>query len=301
MGGAGGSMGGAGGVGGSMGGAGGVGGSIGGSGGVGGSMGGAGGMGTGGMGGGTATLLIPNVSNDSVGMFDPQTGAYLGDFLPASTPELSTPICAMQGPNGNIFVSDQIADAVFQYDTTGTLIGAFADASDGLNNIRGIDFFGTDLYVTDSGSNRIAVFDSMGAALADFTTSVDAFDILFLNDGRAMLTEIDTDDVRLYQAGGGSFTSLISTDFPEQVQAASNGNYLFAALTADEVVEFTEQGVFVRSVTVNFGRGVHELTTGNWLVASGDGLQVIDPVNATVVTTVDAGTGWRFIELVMLP
>jgi hypothetical protein len=46
-------------------------------------------------------------------------------------------INAVQGPNGNILVSDQVADAVFEFTPRGSFVGIFA--SQGLDNIRGID------------------------------------------------------------------------------------------------------------------------------------------------------------------
>ena len=56
-----------------------------------------------------SVLLIPNSTNDDVGMYDPFDGTFLGTLL-TDTTHLSTPINAMKGPDGNIYLSDQIGD-----------------------------------------------------------------------------------------------------------------------------------------------------------------------------------------------
>ena len=66
-------------------------------------------------------LLIPNSTDDWVGMYDPFDGDYLGIFVEDSI-HFSTPLCAIEGPDGNIYISDQIGDGVFVYDRQGTYI-----------------------------------------------------------------------------------------------------------------------------------------------------------------------------------
>ena len=88
-------------------------------------------------------LLIPDSDNDRICMFDPSSGAFLGDFIiddTSSTPQydFQTPLNAIQGPgpDANIFVSDQVSDAVYVFDPAyGNYLYTYIDSSDGLNNI----------------------------------------------------------------------------------------------------------------------------------------------------------------------
>ncbi|MEM9877627.1 MAG: hypothetical protein AAF928_22200 [Myxococcota bacterium] len=292
-------------------------------GGMGGMMGtgGAGGMGAGGMGGMmgsggaggmgavTAVLLIPDSSDDAIGQYDPQTGAYLGDWLgpnQATDPwSFSTPICAAQGPNGNVYVSDQLADAVFEFQADGTYVGVFADTNDGLNNVRGIDFLGTDMLVSNNGENAINRFDAAGTKLSDFVVGLDPFDVIVASGGDVVASDIGTpDQVILYPQGNPAAPmQLLATNFPQQVKEAGNGNYLVASFSAGVVSEVTPQGTVVTSVTVSSARGVHPLGNGNWLVTSSSssiGVSVVDPVNQTT-TSVRTGSGYRFIEPATVP
>ena len=84
-------------------------------------------------------LLIPDSSEDAIGIYDAEDGTFLGNFLEPNTESdawvFSTPINAVQGPNGNIFVSDQVEDAVLEFDTGGAFVGIFADETDGLSRV----------------------------------------------------------------------------------------------------------------------------------------------------------------------
>jgi hypothetical protein len=99
-------------------------------------------------------LLIPNSTADDVGMYSPVNGDFIGTFLTDPT-NLSTPICAIVGPDSNVYVSDQLNDGVFVYDRQGNYLYTYCDASDGLNNVRGIDFRNGHLFVT-SGDDYVA-------------------------------------------------------------------------------------------------------------------------------------------------
>ncbi len=255
----------------------------------------------------TAVLLIPESSNDSVGSYDPQTGAYLGDWLGPNQAgdawSFSTPIEAIEGPNGNIYVSDQVEDAVLEFMPDGTYVGLFADTNDGLNNVRGIAFLGTDLLVSNSQEDAINRFDAAGNKLADFVSdaNLDPFDVLLTTTGDILVTNIGTpDEVREYPlANPASFNQLTTISFPQQISETSTGNYLVAGFSSGQVIEITPQGTVVRSVTVSNPRGVRELGNGNWLITASSstiGVSVFDPTNDTVVMQIQSGSGYRYIS-----
>jgi outer membrane protein assembly factor BamB len=143
-----------------------------------------------------SVLMVPNSDTpEAVYMFDPFDGEYLGIFL-TDDDRLFTPQCAIKGPDGNIYLSDQIgARGLHVYDTSGTFLYTYCDTSDGLYNVRGIDFRNDTLFVT-SGDDYVAMFDAPHNRLPDFIASgCDPYDIHFLDDGRALISDILGDNI----------------------------------------------------------------------------------------------------------
>jgi hypothetical protein len=244
-------------------------------------------------------LLIPESSNDTVGMYDPFDGSYMGDLIDGAD-LFSTPINAVLGPDGLIYVSDQVADSVFRFDMDGNFVDVFADDTDGLNNVRGIDFRDDELFVT-SGDDFVARFASDGTRLTDFVNDgSDPFDIYFLDDGSALLADIagSGDNIRLYNADGSLSGELFNVNFPEQINGLSNGNFVNAAFSADVVTEFDINGNIIDQWSFNGGRGVHELGNGNLLVTSGAGVFTLDR-DTGQLTAIREGISARFIEFVI--
>jgi hypothetical protein len=248
-------------------------------------------------------LLITDSTSDTVGMYDPNDGTYLGDLI-NGVGLFSTPINAIRGPDGNIYVSDQVADSVFVFDQAGNYLSTYADASDGLDNIRGIDFRGTHLFVSTSPTSSpkcIAEFSGPHIRLPDFIQDgSDPFDILFLPDGRALVADIagSTDNIRLYSATGVLQQVLFQINFPEQIQTDSlaPGAYLNAAFSANTISDFELTGVIVQSTPYSGGRGVFRLGNGNLLATSGAGVQEIQPGTGAIIQTEKTGS-CHFIEL----
>jgi hypothetical protein len=250
---------------------------------------------------GNPVLLIPDSTSDTVGMFDPYDGTYLGDFLtvPQIHGTLSTPINAVPGPDGNIYVSDQVQDAVFVFNSTGTFLYEYANDTDGLDNIRGIAFRGTHLFVT-SGNDYVAEFDGPHSRLPDFINDgSDPYDLFFLDDGRALLADIQgsTDNVRLYHANGTLDTELFQISFPQQIMndTVSPGLYLNAAFSGDQITDFDLDGTISQTTFFNGGRGIYRLGNGNLLATAGDGVWEIEPGTGTIIENKKGGSA-RFIE-----
>ena len=248
-------------------------------------------------------LLIPESSGDVVGMYDPFDGTYLGDLINGSG-LFSTPINAIKGPDGNIYVSDQVSDAVFVFDTLGTYLSTYADASDGLDNIRGIDFRNDTLYVTAYGP-YVARFAGPHDRLSDFINGAGAFDIHFMEDGRALLgSHASPNGVRFYDVDGTLISQLFDVDFPEQVtyDDLTPGDFLSAAFTTgNRIDDFDVHGTIYQSWSWDYGRGVHRLGNGNLLATSShsshSGVYELDGNNGSIVEQENSGTGFRFIEL----
>ena len=218
-----------------------------------------------------SVLLIPETNADVVGMYDPYDGTYLGDVINGSG-ILTFPINAIQGPDDNIYVSDQTADGVFVFDTSGTYLYTYCDGTDGLDNVRGIDFRNDTLFVT-SGDDYVAMFHGAHNRLADFINGgMDPFDIYFLDDGRALVADITGDAIRLYDADGTFISSIVSSlDFPEQViyDDLAPGDFLNATfVTGNQITDFDIDGTIQQTTVWEYGRGVHRLGNGNLLATS---------------------------------
>ncbi len=247
-------------------------------------------------------LLIPDSLSDTVGMYDPFDGTYLGVLIDGSG-MFSTPVNAVPGPDGLIYVSDQIEDTVYRFNMDGSFFDVFADASDGLNNIRGIDFYNGNLYVT-SGDDYVAAFDGPHSRLPDFINDgSDPFDILFLDDGSALLADIQgsTDNVRLYNPDGTLNSVLFTVNFPEQISVDSKlpGGFLNASFSGDTVTDFDADGSIYGTWFFNDGRGVFRLGNGNLLLTAGDGVWEMDPSTGNLLENENPGVSGRFIEYVI--
>ena len=244
-------------------------------------------------------LLIPDSTAYVVGMYDPYDGTYLGDLINGSG-MFSTPINAILGPDGNIYVSDQVADSVFVFDTAGNYLSTYADASDGLNNVRGIDFYNDHLFVT-SGDDYVAEFSGPHTRLADFINDgSDPFDVHFLPNGEALLCDIGNDRMAHYKADGTLNAWLFFCDFPEQVQddGLLPGEFLVNSFSDKQAIDFELNGT-QHQITPHgmSGRGIYRLGNGNLLVTSSGGVEEIDPVTGAVIQTENTGSA-RFIEYV---
>ena len=247
-------------------------------------------------------LLIPESTNDTVGLYDPHDGTYLGDLI-ADFADFATPLNAILGPEENVYVSDQVGDAVFVFDQGGNFLFTYADSADGINNIRGIAFRDDHLFVT-SGDDYVAEFDGPHSRLNDFINDgSDPYDILFLSDGTCILADTGpAPGVKQYDAVGAFVDEIFPMDFPEQVQEDSvlPGAYLNAAFTGMVVTDFDVDGNIHQTTPLSSaGRGVFRLGNGNLLVTSVDGVHEVEPVTGLVIETENTGSA-RYIEQVKL-
>lgn len=248
-------------------------------------------------------LLIPDSTNDRVMAFDPVTGNLLdADFIPSDPTNLSTPKCAIYKSDLTGFlVSDQLDDAVQEYDLDGNYVGIFAPAG-GVNtaildNARSIAYHPVtgDLLVAVAGganADSIAAFDGGGVYLGNFVANgaggLDSpWDILFTSLG--YVPAGDSDAVHGYNSTTGVYDSdLLPVDtFPESLALAGNGNILIANWTGTQegVMEVQPDGTLVGTYLpspVDGPRGVFELPSGNLLVTDGQGVHEITRANTFV-------------------
>ena len=254
-------------------------------------------------------LMIPDSNNDTVDLYDPFDGTLLVSGFIVGNGELTTPINAIPSGRGSIFLSDQLADAVLEYDLDGNLIGTVIDSSDGVDNVRGIEVYDGKLYASiGSGAlaGTIQVYDLEGGQ-STFAMGLDPFDVFF-RDEDILVACIDNEDIAAFDFDGaflGPFhdsDGVNGIDFPEQINLALNGDVLVGGFSSPAGVYRYDAvtGIQVDYFDVGTGvRGVHSLGNGQILYTSGSGVFSLDPVSGQS-TLLNSGGSYRFVERINL-
>ncbi len=251
-------------------------------------------------------LLMPESTNKTVQKFDPATGAHLGTFLGPDNANLSTPQDCDINSTG-VLVSDQLDDAVRQYDFVGMFVGTFAS---GIDNLRGIAAHDGKLYCTASTRDAIEQYNlETGAPLGDFITPGSGglnapWDILFRTEGDVLVsTSTGSNDILRYDINGNPL-GVFASNFPfsEQMYQAANGNILVAEFTRNVIVELRPDGTEINALPgVSGPRGCYELANGNVLTSNGSGVYEVDRNVGGVIDTKLSGVSARMFQLVDLP
>jgi hypothetical protein len=256
-------------------------------------------------------LLIPDWDNDRVCAFSPVDGSLINaNFIPTNRDLFDSPKHALPTPSGTILVSDQLKDAIHEFDGFGNYIRTIASiTSSGIDNLRGMAIRAGKLYVTvGSGTyeNTIQRFNLDGTGQETFIgANLDSpFAIYFrendmlISNSRnpALIRQFDLNGVFLGQWGGTTIR------FPQQItRRRSNGNLLVAGFSPPAgVYEFNDSGTQVAYYAVGAPRGVYELQNGLIMFTDGAGVKVFDPNAsnpANTVRTVFSPGNFQYIEL----
>lgn len=252
-------------------------------------------------------LMVPESSNDRVMLFDANDGSLVNVAWIEDPTNLSTPIKAMLAPWGNVTVSDQINDAVAEYDTSGNFLQYLVDENDGLNNNRGHGFRpdNGNLVVTigsDPNSDAIMEFDQSGNYVGNFIEPNAAimdspFDIIF-RASDVLVTASTSDAVHRYDLSGNYLDNLVpSINFPEQIFEFSSGDLGVAGFSLPSGVYIYDsngnQLQYWSAITGN--RGVYELGNGNVMTTNGGGVHILDGTTGALVSSPVEGVSGRFI------
>jgi hypothetical protein len=277
-------------------------------------------------------LLIPDSSSDSIGKYSAVDGSlidanFIVDAASASTYDFTTVKEAIQVGN-QIWASDQVQDAVFIFDMAGNYVDKIGEDMAGnptgeMDNIRGLAYDGSVVFVANSGTNGGAPGDAI--VTINPTTLIVTGNFVVTNPGTGDVT--DPFDVEIYQgnllisdiAGGtdgegfdlvsssGTYLSrLVSSDavsgidFPQQASAKwSDSNFLAAGFSAPfGMYEYDSSGNQINYFPDTASRGVFELQNGNYLYTGGSGTFVYD-VNSGDSTLV--GSGSQYISFIAVP
>lgn len=263
-------------------------------------------------------LLVPEWTYDKVLAFDAVTGDLVDTaYIHSNNPILQSPKHAIQSPWGNIFVSDQISDAVQEFDdTTKLFVRTFAPAGGPnpniLDNIRGIALRpNKNLLVTVGSSanqNTVQEFDTTGTNLGTFMSSNlnSSFAILKRQNDYLVSNSSGTNDVIKFDLNGSFISIFISSSnlaFAQQMVTLPNGNIAIAGFSSPSgIIFFDSSGNYLNSFTAVTGnRGVYKLGNGNFLTTNGTGVYEIDDTTGSLVRTIVTGVNVQYIDLFIPP
>ncbi|GEM_PF-1032454 len=270
---------------------------------------------------------------DAVILLDPVTGApvnfsFIGDINDPQTYDLSTPIEAIQ-VNDEIWLSDQISDAIFRFTANETAPTFIAAIRGQVDNMRGLAKVGNRVYVSNAGTangapgSAILVYETDGTRVGHIVVTnpltnlpVDPFDVADFN-GRLLITDIQGEDLVVCDVDGSNVQVLFDgnsnlMDFPQQVTVSNTGPgntqelWVNAFSSPAGVYRFSTAGVQLNYYPVTTGgRGVWPLPDASgaalkFLFTDGvvvtGGLQIFD--TGTGLSSQFFGGGGRFIAKV---
>lgn len=246
-------------------------------------------------------------TNDAVHLFDATTGAlFQQNFIDLAAVGASTPKHALQVGN-QIWVSDQLQDKIFRFDLSGSFVGEIGNA--GLDNIKGMEVVGDQVWVTNAGSNNgstgnsIVFIDAMSYSITgSVATNGSLFDLINYN-GQVLASNITNESLEVYDLNGNLVSTFVSSDgvtgidFPQQIFQRGNGNMLAAGFSSPSGVY--EYDVFGNSLGIIAGldrgpRGVIELLNGEVMWSTGTGFLVGE-------TEVLTGSSGQYLSFVTIP
>ena len=234
-----------------------------------------------------AQLYIMGVdsTNDGVSLFDAQTGALVQqNFIDLVAVGAATPKHALQVGN-QIWVSDQITDSIYRFDLTGSFMGQIGNA--GLDNIKGMEVVGNQVWVTNAGTNQgapgnsIVFIDIASQSIAGSVATNGSLFYLIHYQGQLLGSNITREALEFYDLNGNYVSDFVLSDgitgidFPQQLFARANGNVLAGGFSPPAgVYEYDQFGNSLGIVAgVDQGiRGVIELGNGEIMWSNGAGI-----------------------------
>lgn len=251
-------------------------------------------------------LMVVDGTNDQVMLFSGMDGSLINpsfiDLTTSTGSTPATPIEAKVAPNGEIWVSDQVADTIFRFDSSGTYLGESAAV---LDNVRGFEIAFGSVWVANAGTSggapgqALVQLDMNLDFVASYTGVGSPFDAkeFTLGGVQGMLISDITDDIlHFFDPANPTMPTpfidsdgVTSFDFPEQINldqstgnirvtslVTPNGFFEFDKITGVEL-DYVDTSVFGNTIL----RSAYELGNGNILYTNSSGVHVYDPVAGT--------------------
>ena len=258
-------------------------------------------------------LLIPDSGNDNVWAFDPYDGHLISDNFIPSDGRFVTPLTPVDSGYNSILISDQSADAVFEYGYDGVYIRTIADSSNGLDNVRGLTVYNDQIYVcVDSGANPDTVqrFNMDGSGQTTFASGLSSPWFVQFRENDVLVSDSGTENIERFDMAGNMLSpfhdsdGVSGIDFPQQMFQRANGNILAAGFSSPAgIYEYDSFGTQLNYYDASLSlRGVWELGNGKLLHTGGTIVGTYDPTNGEIVDIVNnTGSSFRHIGFTPLP
>jgi len=255
-----------------------------------------------------AMLLVPDSSNDTIAAFDPTDGSLIDPvFIDLVPLDAGTPKGIAQ-VGDEIWVSDQIRDRVDRFTLDGDFIGTIGGMvpGGGLDNVRGVNVIGDEVWVFNAGTNNDAPGNAIVRIDPDTATIVGNIPLadspwFALPYSGEVLVTIDNQLDRFDEAGNfiGPFFADGQLNFLQQTSETSAGTVLVGAFSSPSGVwEIGADGGLLDIIagTADSGaRAAWELGDGNIMWTNGAGVNISDPTSGATFNVLD-GSG-QFIMM----
>ncbi len=257
-------------------------------------------------------LMVPDSTADRIILLNGDGTMNNATWIPdaAGSPyDFQTPKDAIQ-VGSEVWVSDQISDAIFRFAANAAAPSYIGTVSGQLDNMRGMHLFNGVVYVANAGTANgapgaaIVMFDTSGTRLGHFACP-DPFDIIDF-EGDLLITNIAGDNIERFTTGGVFVSTFHDSDgvsgidFPQQLARAADGGVLCAGFSPPiGLFVYDASGAQTATYAVGSGdRGVHELAAGealgDLLYTDAGGIHRLDLPGGTV-TDVLTGASAQYI------
>jgi len=244
-----------------------------------------------------AQLMIPDSgTGDRVMLFNAFDGSLIdADWITdVGQPYVFTTPKEAAVVGNQIWVSDQVADAVHRFDLSRNYLGSITTHPNGgnLDNLRGLGYDGTSVYLTtmpSTAANRgIVRIDAATATPNGFFPGPGSyFDAEPFGASDMLVTSSTSNNVERWRRADGALLGNFATGvtFPQQVATMSDGSVVtvstIAAAGIEGVYHFNPDGTLRRFIDTEplkgqFGEqvptGAWQLGNGNYLISTGIGI-----------------------------
>ncbi len=226
------------------------------------------------------------------------------------------------GPEGNVWLSDIAYSRIEEFSATGEFLTKFGSNGSGNSQFslpEGVSAFGSNLYIVDSGNNRVKKYLNAAPATVLYSSSFGTtgtgngqlkkpWGLVTDSSGNVWVADSENNRVEEFNSGGsyvrafgssGSGNGQFKT--PKGIAVDSSGHVWVADTGNDRVQEFSSEGTFVRafgSAGTGNGqfeepRGIAVDTSGHvWVADTGNNrLQEFSSEGTYMKTLGSAGTG----------
>jgi hypothetical protein len=270
--------------------------------------------------------MIPDSGpGDRIMLFDSFNGALIDVnwLTDAGAPFVfSTPKEAAVVGN-QIWVSDQVADAIHRFDFGRNYLGSITAHPNGgvLDNLRGFGYDGTNVYLTTdptAANSGVVRINAATASPDGFFPSGGAsyFDAQPFGANELLVSNSDADVIQRYRRSDGALLGNFATglDFPQQVAEMPDGSIVtlatIASATTEGVYHYNPDGTLRRFIDTQplkgqFGEqvptGAWQLGNGNYLISTGIGIFTYDVAGNSFAQVIGGVSGQYINPLIPEP